>query len=173
MDVQSDELTQMAFEQHGSGPGRHTLTSRHISTGLVLNQAISTSAKTPTKNDWDVQFQPMFNGYFKHLSVVSTLIFVATLLPPDTTEASSSTSRDYEALSLSTSPNIETTNSPINSINVEPNKEVSEFDNDTFTNPFAPPGTRSAESSSRIIDTSNKHTFKQPHVNTKRWTKDR
>nr|GEZ24066.1 hypothetical protein [Tanacetum cinerariifolium] len=99
-------------------------------------------------------------------------LFANLMCSKYTTEASSSTSRDYEALSLSTSPNIETTNSPINSINVEPNKEVSEFDNDTFTNPFAPPGTRSAESSSRIIDTSNKHTFKQPHVNTKRWTKD-
>ncbi|GJR76164.1 retrovirus-related pol polyprotein from transposon TNT 1-94 [Tanacetum coccineum] len=30
----------------------------------------------------------------------------------------------------------------------------------------------SAESSSRIVDTSNMHTFQQPQINTKRWTKD-
>ncbi|GJV41837.1 retrovirus-related pol polyprotein from transposon TNT 1-94 [Tanacetum coccineum] len=34
------------------------------------------------------------------------------------------------------------------------------------------PNTNSAESSSRIIDTSNIHTFQQPQINTKRWTKD-
>ncbi|GKG13211.1 hypothetical protein Tco_0350171 [Tanacetum coccineum] len=70
----------------------------------MLNQAASTSAKPPTKNDWDVPFQP---------------------------------------------------------INVEEphNEEVAEFDSDTFTSPFALPDTSSAESSSRIIDTSNMHTF--------------
>ncbi|GKG37794.1 hypothetical protein Tco_0457017, partial [Tanacetum coccineum] len=61
---------------------------------------------------------------------------------------------------------------PINSTNVETNEEVAVFDSDTFTNPFAPPDTSSAESSSRIVDTSNMHTFQQPPIYTKRWTKD-
>ncbi|GJU55752.1 retrovirus-related pol polyprotein from transposon TNT 1-94 [Tanacetum coccineum] len=73
--------------------------------------------------------------------------------------------------SNSTSPNIEAANSPINSINVEQNVEAAEFNSDTFTNPFPPPDTSSAESSSRIIDTSNMHTFQQPLIYTKRWTK--
>ncbi|GKD40769.1 retrovirus-related pol polyprotein from transposon TNT 1-94 [Tanacetum coccineum] len=47
-----------------------------------------------------------------------------------------------------------------------------EFDSDTFTNPFAPPVTSSTESSSRITDTSNMHTFQQPHSHIKKWTKD-
>nr|GEZ55861.1 retrovirus-related Pol polyprotein from transposon TNT 1-94 [Tanacetum cinerariifolium] len=65
--------------------------------GLVLNQAASTSAKPPTKNDWDVLFQPMFDEYFKPPSVTSTPIFVATLLPPNTAGASfSSTSIDKD-----------------------------------------------------------------------------
>ncbi|GJU45830.1 ribonuclease H-like domain-containing protein, partial [Tanacetum coccineum] len=119
----------MDSEQHGSGPDLHGLTSRHISSGLVLNQAASTSAEHPTKNDWDLLFQPMFDEYFKSLSVVSTPISVANLLPSDTAEASSSTtSIDQEAPSPSNSPNIEATNSPINSTNVEPNEEVVEFD---------------------------------------------
>ncbi|GJX25606.1 retrovirus-related pol polyprotein from transposon TNT 1-94 [Tanacetum coccineum] len=33
------------------GPDLHGLTSGHISSGLVLNQAVSTLAKPPTKND--------------------------------------------------------------------------------------------------------------------------
>ncbi|GJX63147.1 retrovirus-related pol polyprotein from transposon TNT 1-94 [Tanacetum coccineum] len=100
------------------------LTSGHISSGLELNRAASTSAKPPTKNDCDLLFQPMFDEYFKSLSAISTPIFVVTLLPSDTAGASSSTTIDQEAPSLSNLPNIEATNSPINSIDVEPNEEV-------------------------------------------------
>ncbi|GKB93437.1 retrovirus-related pol polyprotein from transposon TNT 1-94 [Tanacetum coccineum] len=174
MTVQFDELTHIASEQHSSGPELHGLTIGHISSGLMLNQATSTSAKPPTKNDWDLLFQPMFDEYFKTTSVVSTPTSTATLPPPDTARASSSSSNtiDEEAPSLSNSPNIKATNSPINSTNVEPNEEVTEFDSDTFTNPFAPPETSSTESSSRIVDTSNMHTFQEPLIYTKRWTKD-
>ncbi|GJX80237.1 integrase, catalytic region, zinc finger, CCHC-type containing protein [Tanacetum coccineum] len=116
----------------------------------------------------------MFDEYFKNPSAVSNLISAATLPPPDTaiTSSSYSTSIDKDAPSPTTSPNIEETNSPLNSINVETNEEVADFDNDTFTNPFAPLKTSSAESSSRIIDTSNMHTYQQPLIYTKRWTKD-
>ncbi|GJV47911.1 hypothetical protein Tco_1438123 [Tanacetum coccineum] len=136
--------------------------------------AVSTSAKPPTKNNWDLLFQPMFKEYFKSTSSVSTPISVATLLPSDTARASSSSSTyiDKNAPSPSNSPNIKATNSPINSTNVSPNKEVAVFDSDTFTNPFAPPNTSSAESSSRIVDTSNMYTFQQHPIYTKRWTKD-
>ncbi|GKA17359.1 retrovirus-related pol polyprotein from transposon TNT 1-94 [Tanacetum coccineum] len=68
---------------------------------LVLNQAASTSSKPPTKNDYDLLFQPMVDEYFKSPSVVSTPISVATLPPPDTAEASSSfTSINKDAPSL-------------------------------------------------------------------------
>ncbi|GKE99033.1 retrovirus-related pol polyprotein from transposon TNT 1-94, partial [Tanacetum coccineum] len=173
MNVQFDELTQIASEQLDSGPELHGLTSGHISSGLMLNQATSTSAKPPIKNDGDLLFQPMFDEYFKFPSVVSTPISVVTLLPPDSAGASSSsTSIDKDAPSPSTSPNNETTSPLINSTNVERNEEVTEFDSDIFTNLFAPPDTSSAESSSRIVDTPNMHTFKQPLIYTKRWTKD-
>nr|GEW33433.1 integrase, catalytic region, zinc finger, CCHC-type, peptidase aspartic, catalytic [Tanacetum cinerariifolium] len=70
--------------------------------GLVPNQAVSTSAKPPTKNDLYMLFQPMFNEYFKLPSAISTTISFATLPPPDTTRASSSTSIDEDAPSLNT-----------------------------------------------------------------------
>ncbi|GJR25717.1 hypothetical protein Tco_1101949 [Tanacetum coccineum] len=164
----------MASEQHGLGPELQRLTSGQLSSGLVLNYVASTSAKPPTKNDWDLLFQPMFDEYFKLPSVVFTTISAATLLLQDTAGASSSTTIDQDAPSQSTSPNNETTTSLIHSTNIEePNEEEeAKFDSDTFTNPFAPPETSSAESSSRIVDTSNMHTFQQPHINTKRWTKD-
>ncbi|GJR00864.1 hypothetical protein Tco_0523848 [Tanacetum coccineum] len=115
----------------------------------------------------------MFDEYLKSASDVSTPISAATLFPSDTARASSSyTSIDKDASSPSTSPNNETTSPLINSINVETNEEVAVFDSDTFTNPFAPLKTSSVESSLRIVDTSNMHTFQQPPIYTKRWTKD-
>ncbi|GJZ93629.1 retrovirus-related pol polyprotein from transposon TNT 1-94 [Tanacetum coccineum] len=120
MNVQFDKLSHMASEQLGSG----TDLSGHISSGLVA----LTSSKPPTKNDQDLLFQPMFDEYVKSPSAISTLIFAATLLPSDTAGASSSTTIDQDAPSLSNSPNIEATNSPLNSTNVETNKEVAEFD---------------------------------------------
>ncbi|GKE04770.1 integrase, catalytic region, zinc finger, CCHC-type containing protein [Tanacetum coccineum] len=128
---------------------------------LMQNQATSTSTKPPTKNDWDLLFQHIFDEYFKPLSVVSTSISAATLPSLETTKASSSTIIDKDAPSLSTSPNNETTTTLILSTNVEePNEEEeAEFDSDTFTNPFAPPETSLTESSSRIVDTSNMYTF--------------
>ncbi|GJZ95625.1 retrovirus-related pol polyprotein from transposon TNT 1-94 [Tanacetum coccineum] len=90
MNAQFDELTQIDSKQHGSGTDLQGLTSGQISSGLVLNQAVLTSAKSPIKNDWDLLFQPMFDEYFKSISVVSTPISAATLLPPDTAGESSS-----------------------------------------------------------------------------------
>ncbi|GJW10580.1 retrovirus-related pol polyprotein from transposon TNT 1-94 [Tanacetum coccineum] len=49
MNVQFDELNHMAMNNTVQDP-IHGLTSGHISFGLVLNQAASTSAKPPTKN---------------------------------------------------------------------------------------------------------------------------
>ncbi|GJT85253.1 hypothetical protein Tco_1066970 [Tanacetum coccineum] len=70
-------------------------------------------------NATDLLFQPMFDEYFKPPSDVSTTISVATLPPPDTARASSSTTIDQDALSLSTSSNNELTSPLINSTNVE------------------------------------------------------
>ncbi|GJW23264.1 reverse transcriptase domain-containing protein [Tanacetum coccineum] len=111
---------------------------------------------------------------YRPKSVVSTPNSAVTLLPPDIARAPSSTTIDKYASSPSISPNNKTTSPPINSTNVKQphNEEVAEFDSDTFTNLFAPLVNSSAKSSLRIVDTSNMHTFQQPHVNTKRWTKN-
>ncbi|GKC27816.1 hypothetical protein Tco_1035110 [Tanacetum coccineum] len=144
--IQFDALTQMASEQHCSGPGLQRLALGHISLGLMQNQVASALAKPPTTNDWDLLFHPKLDEYFKPLSDVSTTIFAVTLPPQDTTRASSSTTIDQDAPSPSTSPNTETRITLIQSTNVEdPNEEEKAvFDSDTFTNPFAPPVTSSA-----------------------------
>ncbi|GJW88043.1 hypothetical protein Tco_0163383 [Tanacetum coccineum] len=172
--VQFDELNRMSFEQLSSGSELQHLTSGHISSGLVPNQVASTSAKPPSKNDLDLLFQPMFDEYFKHSpSGVSMYVSPATLPPPDTAGASPSTTIEQYAPSPSTLLTTKTTTNPILATNVkEPNNKDAEFDSDTFTNPFAPLVTSSAELSSRIVDTLNMHTFQQPQTYIRRWTKD-
>ncbi|GJV88740.1 hypothetical protein Tco_1532678 [Tanacetum coccineum] len=82
--VHFDELTKMASEQYSSGPELQPLTSGHISSGLVPNPVVSTSAKPPLKKDWDVLFQPMFDEYFKPpISALSPTISAATLPTQD------------------------------------------------------------------------------------------
>ncbi|GKE31512.1 retrovirus-related pol polyprotein from transposon TNT 1-94, partial [Tanacetum coccineum] len=81
-------------------PELQGLTSGHISSGLVQNQAASTSAKPPTKNDWDLPFQPMFDEYFKPLSVVSTTNSAATLPPPDTVTPPNRVATEYGSESV-------------------------------------------------------------------------
>ncbi|GJW54564.1 retrovirus-related pol polyprotein from transposon TNT 1-94 [Tanacetum coccineum] len=80
------------------------------------------------------------------------------------------------SLSPSTTPNTEKISTPIQDANVEElnqeNKDA-EFNRDTSTNPFAPLDTSSTKSSSsRIVDTSNMHTFQQTNSHIQKWMKD-
>ncbi|GJZ88550.1 integrase, catalytic region, zinc finger, CCHC-type containing protein, partial [Tanacetum coccineum] len=165
-----------SINKKSSGSVLQPVTSREISSELVPNQTASTSSKPPSKNDLDLLFQPRFDEYFKPSPSDVSPISSAATLPQDTTEAFSSTIIDRDAPFQSTTTNTETTTTLIQSTNVEePNDENNdaEFNSDTFINPFAPPVTSSAKSSSsRIVDTSNMHTFQQPQTYIKRWTKD-
>ncbi|GJU78611.1 retrovirus-related pol polyprotein from transposon TNT 1-94 [Tanacetum coccineum] len=87
--------------------------------------------------------------YFKPSpSVVSLTTFTVTL-PQDTTRASSSISIDQDAPSTSITPITTETITLIHSTNTSP-----------------------AESSSRIVNSSNMHTFNQPLSHTRKWTRD-
>nr|GFA21927.1 retrovirus-related Pol polyprotein from transposon TNT 1-94 [Tanacetum cinerariifolium] len=56
--VDFDELTAMASEQSSSGPALNDMTPRTISSGLVRT---SSSYVPPSRNDWDLLFQSMFD----------------------------------------------------------------------------------------------------------------
>nr|GFB31877.1 integrase, catalytic region, zinc finger, CCHC-type, peptidase aspartic, catalytic [Tanacetum cinerariifolium] len=58
--VNFDELTAMASEQSSSGPALNDMTPGTISLGLVRTTSSSTSYVPPSRNDWDLLFQPMF-----------------------------------------------------------------------------------------------------------------
>ncbi|GJY09073.1 retrovirus-related pol polyprotein from transposon TNT 1-94 [Tanacetum coccineum] len=119
-----------------------------ISSGLVPNSAPITSSNPPTKKDFDILFQPMFDQYFQPSpSAVSPTISAATL-PQDTSGATYSISIDQDAPSPNTSPNTKTISTPTKML------------------------IYAESSSSWIVNTSNMHTFQQPHSHISRWTKD-
>nr|GEW23516.1 hypothetical protein [Tanacetum cinerariifolium] len=62
--VEFDELMAMASEQFGSGPKLQLMTPGIISSRLVQNVSSPTPYVSPTKKDWDILFQPMFDEYF-------------------------------------------------------------------------------------------------------------
>nr|GFC04984.1 hypothetical protein [Tanacetum cinerariifolium]GFC05037.1 hypothetical protein [Tanacetum cinerariifolium] len=51
----------MASEQSSSGPALYDMTPRTISSGLVHTNSSSTSYVPPSRNDWYLLFQPMFD----------------------------------------------------------------------------------------------------------------
>ncbi|GJZ71252.1 putative ribonuclease H-like domain-containing protein [Tanacetum coccineum] len=59
--VDFDELTAMAFKHSSLGPALHEMTPATISSGLVPNPPPSTPLVPPSRTDWDILFQPMFD----------------------------------------------------------------------------------------------------------------
>ncbi|GJU89425.1 hypothetical protein Tco_1301848 [Tanacetum coccineum] len=59
--VDFDELTAMASEHSSSGPVLHEITPATISSGLVPNPPPSTPLVPPSRTDWDLLFQPLFD----------------------------------------------------------------------------------------------------------------
>nr|GEY30462.1 retrovirus-related Pol polyprotein from transposon TNT 1-94 [Tanacetum cinerariifolium] len=59
--VDFDELMGMASEQSSSGPAHNEMTPVTISSGLVHKPSSSTPYVSPSRNDWDLLFQPLFD----------------------------------------------------------------------------------------------------------------
>ncbi|GJX11142.1 retrovirus-related pol polyprotein from transposon TNT 1-94 [Tanacetum coccineum] len=105
------------------GPELQLMTPGTISLGFVQNPPSSITYVPPTKNDWDLLFQPMFDEYFNPPpSVVSPVLVVAALRPADPTGLPLSTSIDQAALFASTSSTIQETQSLVIS------EEIHEFE---------------------------------------------
>ncbi|GJV52593.1 integrase, catalytic region, zinc finger, CCHC-type containing protein [Tanacetum coccineum] len=111
--VNFDELTTMAFEQFGLGPEPQLLTPGTISSGLVQNPPSPTPYVPPTKYDWEILFQPLFDEYFNPPPYVASLVpAVVAPEPADPTDIPSSASIDQDAPSPSTSQTPQESQSP-------------------------------------------------------------
>ncbi|GJW45721.1 putative reverse transcriptase domain-containing protein [Tanacetum coccineum] len=115
--VEFDELIVMASEQFGSGPELQLMTPGTISSGLMQNPSSSTPYVPPTKKDWNILFQLMFDEYsHSSPSVVSHVLLVIAPILADTTGTPLPTSNDQDAHSASTSPTSDETHSPLSRI---------------------------------------------------------
>ncbi|GJS25535.1 hypothetical protein Tco_0454167 [Tanacetum coccineum] len=61
--IDFDELTAMASKHSSSGPALHEMTPATISSGLVPNPHPSTPFIPPSRTDWDMLFQPLFDEF--------------------------------------------------------------------------------------------------------------
>nr|GFB38204.1 retrovirus-related Pol polyprotein from transposon TNT 1-94 [Tanacetum cinerariifolium] len=109
--VDFDELTAMASEQSNSGPALHDMTPGTISLGLMHTNSSSTSYVPPSRNDWDLLFQPMFDellnpppsGVNQAPKPIAPFVEVIPLVNADLIGSPSSTMVEQDAPSTSNS----------------------------------------------------------------------
>nr|GEU94070.1 retrovirus-related Pol polyprotein from transposon TNT 1-94 [Tanacetum cinerariifolium] len=103
--VDFDELTAMASEQSSSGPALHEMTPATISSGFVPKPTSSTPFVPPSRNDWDLLFQPLFDELLAPTpsvdspaaKVIAPLAEVIPLEHAESTSLPSSTTIDQDA----------------------------------------------------------------------------
>ncbi|GJV29355.1 retrovirus-related pol polyprotein from transposon TNT 1-94 [Tanacetum coccineum] len=103
--VDFDELTTMASEHSSSEPALHEITPATISSGLIPNPPPSTSFVPPSRSDWDILFQPLFdelqtpppNVDLPAPEVIAPIVEVVAPEPADSTGSPSSTTVDQDA----------------------------------------------------------------------------
>nr|GFC77564.1 hypothetical protein [Tanacetum cinerariifolium] len=101
----------MDSKQRSSGPALHDMTPGTISSGLVPSTSPLTSYVPPSRTDWDLLFQPMFDELLNPPpSVVNqdpeAIAPIVEVIPPvnaDSTGSPSSTTVEQDAPSTSNS----------------------------------------------------------------------
>ncbi|GJR76794.1 retrovirus-related pol polyprotein from transposon TNT 1-94 [Tanacetum coccineum] len=120
-DIDFDELTAMASEHSSSGPALHEITPATISSGLVPNPPPSTLFVAPSRSDWDLLFQPLFDELLTpppsvdHPApkVIAPIADIVALEPATSIGLPSSTTVNQDAPSPSNSQTTPETQSPI------------------------------------------------------------
>nr|GEV92269.1 hypothetical protein [Tanacetum cinerariifolium] len=103
--VDFDELTTMASKQSSSGPALNEMTLATISSGLVQKPSYSKPYVPPSRNDWDLLFQPMFDELLTPppsvaLQAPEVIALIVVVIPPvqaELTGSPSSTTVDQDA----------------------------------------------------------------------------
>ncbi|GJV77427.1 retrovirus-related pol polyprotein from transposon TNT 1-94 [Tanacetum coccineum] len=180
--VDFDELTAMASEHSSSGPALHEMTPATISSGLVPNPPPSTPFVPPSRTDWDILFQPLFDELFNPPpsvdfpapEVIALIDEVVAPEPVVSTSTPSSTTVDQDAPSPSNSQTTPETPPPVIPNDVEEDNhdiEVAHMGNDPYFGIQIPEVSSDQSSSSDIIHTIVPPDHQVSEHNSK-WTKD-
>nr|GEX51499.1 hypothetical protein [Tanacetum cinerariifolium] len=140
--VDFDELTGMASEQSSSGPALHEMTPATISLGIMPNPPSSTPFVPPSRTDWDMYFQPLFDELFTPPPSVENpapevITLIVEVVAPElavSPNSPSSTTVDQDAPSPSHSQTTPKTQSPIIPNDVEEdnhNLDITHTNNDS------------------------------------------
>nr|GEW72333.1 integrase, catalytic region, zinc finger, CCHC-type, peptidase aspartic, catalytic [Tanacetum cinerariifolium] len=145
------------------------MTSRQINSGLALSYAPSTiTTQKPIERDLDLLFKAMYDDYIGGQPLAATITTPAAQAPQLL-----QTPIDVDELQQQYQHEQKQDNQALLQAKIVANNVPNAmFEWDTFINPFAPPSTNSAESSSQNVDPSNMHTFYQPYQHEYQWTKD-
>ncbi|GJV63699.1 retrovirus-related pol polyprotein from transposon TNT 1-94 [Tanacetum coccineum] len=176
------ELTAMASEYSSSGPALHEMTPATISSGLVPNPPPSTPFVPPSKSDWDLLFQPMFDELLTpppsvdHPApeVIAPIADVIAPEPAVSTSSPSSTTVDQDAPSPSNSQTTPETQSPVIPNDVEEDNhdlDVAHMNNDPYFG-IPIPEVPSDQSSSMDFIHKTVHPDHQISKHNSKWTKD-
>ncbi|GKD14596.1 retrotransposon protein, putative, unclassified [Tanacetum coccineum] len=162
--VDFDKLTAMASEHSSSGLALHEITPATISSGLVPNLSPSTLFIPPSRTDWDILFQPLFDELLNPPSSVDCLApeviaLIAEVVAPELAASigsPSSTTVDQYVPSPSNSQTIPETQSFVIPNDVEEynhDLDVAHMNNDTFFGIPILENNSEASSSSDVIPT--------------------
>ncbi|GJW59981.1 putative ribonuclease H-like domain-containing protein [Tanacetum coccineum] len=180
--VDFDELTAMASEHSSSGPALHEMTPATISSGLVPNPPPSTPFVPPSRTDWDILFQPMFDELLTPPpsvdlpapEVIAPIDEVVAPVPAVSTGSPSSTTVDQDAPSPSNSQTTPETQPPVIPNDVEEDNhdiKVAHMGNDPYFGILIPE-VPSDQSSSSDISHIIVHPDHQISKHNSKWTKD-
>ncbi|GJY69273.1 retrovirus-related pol polyprotein from transposon TNT 1-94 [Tanacetum coccineum] len=180
--VDFDELTAMASEHSSSGPALHEMTPATISSGLVPNPPPSTTFVPPSRTDWDILFQPLFDELLTPPpsvdlpapEVIALIDEVVALVLAVSTGSPSSTTVDQDAPSPSNSQTTPETQPPVIPNDVEEDNhdiEVAHMGNDLY---FGIPILEVPSDQSSLTDSIHTIMHSDNHVSkhNSKWTKD-
>ncbi|GJX21477.1 retrovirus-related pol polyprotein from transposon TNT 1-94 [Tanacetum coccineum] len=180
--VDFDKLTAMAFKQSSSEPALHEMTPAIISSGLVPNPPPSIPFVPPSRSEWDLLFQPLFDELltpppsvdYPAPEVVASIHEVVAPVPAISTGSPSSTNVNQDAPSPSNSQTTPKTQPPVIPNDVEEDNhdiEVAHIGNDPYFGIPIPEVHYDQSSSSDIIYTI-VHPDHQISEHNSKWTKD-
>ncbi|GKF60189.1 hypothetical protein Tco_0176975, partial [Tanacetum coccineum] len=172
----------MASEQSSSGPALHEMTPATISSGLVPNHTPSTPPVPPSRTNWDILFQPIFDKLLTPLPSVdlpvpkdiTPVIEVVAPVPAISISSPSLTNIDQDAPSPSNSQTTPETQPPIIPNDVEENNhdiEIAHMGNDPYFSVLIPevPSDQSLSSDSIHTIVHPNHQISEPNS---KWNKD-
>nr|GFA18441.1 hypothetical protein [Tanacetum cinerariifolium] len=177
-----DKLTAMAFEQSSLGPALNEMTPVTISSGLMQKPSSFTPYVPPSRIDWDLLFQLMFDELLNPSPSVDppapeVIALISNVIPPvqaDSTGSPSSTTVDQDAPSPSKSHTTPKTQSSVIPQDVEEDNhdiEVAHMGKDPlFCVPI--PEVTSAQSSSTVSPNTIVQSDHQIPQHNSKWTKE-